>query len=524
MNCTINLPFIRSAKTGYFFVLISSLLLSLLYCPPVDPVRDDQQVYQYAGMLIAKGGVPYLELFDHKPPLIYFLYWPGYWLGSWGPWIIDALFVAGATLFFYKRCKEKQLPFPALLPLLFNLLLRNYFVCEGVGMTREYTSIFLLIAFCILMGRPRYAFFCLGLLAAATFFTQQEQLLIFLPLLVYAFATDLSTTHQFLTRLLQAIAGGLIITGPILLYFAAHHALAAFWRDAFLFNFKWYADKRPIGEQYRVIHTALITSHLGFILLISSTLAATALLLRTKQKWLICTILLSTGLAFAPEMISGRMAAVANSFYYYLAPFSAILPILVFAVWTAADHPFINSRISHAVFGFLLCAPVLYTAIEHATHLRLDNDATVRNRPEYKFLRSQPLSDYELYVFGNGLWPALYNDFRILAPSPWIYHHFWKWYPRWDPDQQILMSIGRDLLTHRTRYVVDLSNQIWFHFANPSASQWWKSFLKQHYKPLDIKGTPDIIVWQLDPDTVNAPLPTDIKISAITTNTLFLPI
>lgn len=505
-----NLLLTNSVRRGYFIVLSSSLLLSLLYCPPVDTENNDQIVFRYAGMLLAKGGVPYRDLFDHKPPMIYFLNWLGYWLGTWGPWIIAALFTAGATVFFYHRCRKKQLPFPIILPLLFNLLLRNYFVCHGMGLTREYTAIFLMIAFCVLTGRSRYRHFWLGLLGAATFFMQQEQVLIFLPFFIYAISTDLSTARQFLARSIQAAAGCLVIAGPLLLYFAAHHALIAFWRDAFLFNFEWYAQKLPFNEQFRTIHAALTTSEIGVILLISSTMAVTTLLLqmkqgwRTKQGWLIFVTLLANGLTFLPEFISGKMAENILTFDYYLVSLSTTLPIQVFVVWTVADHPFLRSRISHAVFGFLMCAPMVYAAFQHATHLPNDK-WYVRNTPEYQFLGRQPLADYQVYVFAGGNWATVYNDYRILAPSPWIYLHFWKWYPSWDPDQHILMSIGRDLLTHHTRYVIDISNDPSLHLANPAAALWWKTFLQQHYQPLDLGGPPGITLWQLHPDAVNIP-------------------
>jgi hypothetical protein len=482
--------------------MISSLLLSLLYSPPVDRLWIDQTVFRYAGMLIAKGGVPYVDLFDHKPPLIYFLDWFGGGGRAWGAWIIDALFTAGATLFFYKRCCEKQLPFPVILPLLFNLLLRNYFVCSGMGLTREYTAIFLLIAFCVLMGRSRYMFFWLGLLGAATFFMQQEQVLAFLPFFVYGIGTNLSTARQFLLRVTQAAAGSLVIAGPLLLFFAAHHALTACWRDAFLFNMEWYADKHPFGELYRSIHVALSTSEVGLVLFISSTLAVTAILLRSKKSGLIFVTLVANGLAFAPELISGRLIGLP---FYYLAPFSATLAIQVFTVWTAADHSFLSSRISHAVFGFLVCAPVLYNAIQHAAHLRLDNDKTLRESPEYLFLRRQPLSDYQAYVFGRAEWADLYIDFRILAPTSWIYFHFWTWYPRWDRDRHIFQSIGRDLLAHRTRYVADFSDEPEFRFADPTAYRWWKTFLQEHYHLLNLPAASNTHLWELNPVAGNIP-------------------
>src|SRR6185437_9127408 len=207
---------------------------------------------------------------------------------------------------------------------------------------------------------------------------------------------------------------------------------------------------------------------------------------------------------FLPEFISGKMAENILTFDYYLVSLSTTLPIQVFVVWTVADHPFLRSRISHAVFGFLMCAPMVYAAFQHATHLPNDK-WYVRNTPEYQFLGRQPLADYQVYVFAGGNWATVYNDYRILAPSPWIYLHFWKWYPSWDPDQHILMSIGRDLLTHHTRYVIDISNDPSLHLANPAAALWWKTFLQQHYQPLDLGGPPGITLWQLHPDAVNIP-------------------
>jgi hypothetical protein len=504
----------RTIRSGRLFILLASLLLSLLYCPPVEGLSDDQAVFQYAGLLIAKGRTPYLDLFDHKPPLIYFLDYLALSMGSWGPWIINTLLVAGATLFFYERCREKKLPYPFILPLLFNLLIRNYLLTVIVGATRACTTIFLLIAFCVLLGRSRYKFFWLGLLAAATFLMQQEQLLPLLPFLAYAFIDDLPTPRIFFARLTRAAAGFLVILGPIILYFAIHHALAAFWRDAFLFNFEWYGDRRSLGEQFRATHGALIDTELGPILLICTTLAVTALLLRTKQYRLVLAALLATGLAFFPIMFSGRIVVLPRGSYSYFTPFSAVLPILAFTAWTATDHPFLRSRISQAVFGFLLCASMLYNAIQHATHLSLDNDRPITSTPEYQFLRSHRPGDYQLYVFGEIHWINVYDYFGILAPSPWIYHHFWAWYPRWDSDHRILMSIGRDLLSHHTEYVVDFSSPAGF--LDPGAYVWWTTFLQQHYQrvPLPAQtvpptGYPASTLWRLRPDAINIPLSAD---------------
>src|SRR6202021_4190176 len=101
----------------------------------------------------------------------------GLLLGSWGLWIIDTLLVTGVTLLFYRLCRQMRLPYSPVLPLFFNLLIRNYLVCEGIGMTRAYTAIFLLMAFCILMGQSGYKFFWLGLLSGPTLLLHQTHCL-----------------------------------------------------------------------------------------------------------------------------------------------------------------------------------------------------------------------------------------------------------------------------------------------------------------------------------------------------------
>ena len=462
---------------------------------------DDKVIYRYAGVIMWKGHVPYIDLFDHKPPLIYFLNYAGLLFGSWGLWIIDTLLVAGASLMFYERCREKQVTLPFLPPLFFNLLLRNYLVCGGIGMTREFTATFLLLAFCILLKRPRYTFFWLGLLTTAAFLTQQDQALPFLPFLAYAFLVPLLTIRRFLSALGQTAIGFLAIAGPILLYLALHHAIPAFWHDAFQFNFEWYADKATLGQKFRAIHDALKQTDLIMPLLICIALAGTPFLLRTKEKLLLAACLLATALAFGPQLFSARIVLNTSWFYYYYLPLSATLPILLFAAWTSAYHPFLRSKLSQAVLGFLLCAPLFYNALQHLTHLKR-NDAVITDTPEYQFISHQQLSDYQLYAFASSDWVYAYNKFHILSPSPWVYHHFWNWFPHWDADHHMLESIGNDLLVHRTRYVIDHSTPPTF--WDPTAYQWWQNFLQQHYQKVPLpKRSLYYILWELKPSVTS---------------------
>jgi len=473
----------KKSHVSLLLLLAAGLLMSLLYCPPVDIFFDDKEIFRYIGRLLARGGVPYRDVFDHKPPLIYFFNMAG----PWGLWFIDTALVLLTTLLFFQLCRRRRIAFPWLLPLLFNLLVRNYLVCMGIGMTREYTAVFLLLFFCLMLGNSPYRYFWMGLLVAATLLMQQDQVLPLSPFLVYALVKARTTRPARI--FLAAAAGFAAVTLPILLYFGLRHALQGLWQDAFRFNFDWYTKRVPLPEHFRSIHAALEGSGCLMPLLVALALGIAALVLRRGYRSMIIAALLTVCLSFIADLLSG------HSFYYYLLPLSASLPMLVFTVFDGAEEPFLRDGKNRLVYGSLLCCLPLYNAVQHATHLSFHNDHLVASTPEYKWLCRQQLTDGQLFIFDNSNWTYAYNQFGILSPSPWIYHYFWEWYPQWDAGHAQLRSIEDDLLGHRTRFVLDFSDQL--HFADPGARAEWKGFLGSRYLPVRVPGAGAPLLWEL---------------------------
>ena len=471
-------------RTAILSLLAASLLLSLLYLPPVNIVFDDSTIFAYTGRVIAHGGVPYKDVFDHKPPLIFFFNYAGLLLGPWGLWLIDAVLVMLVTIPFFRLCQKHGLAWPWIPPILFNLLLRNYEVCWGFGMTREYTAIFLLLFFCLLLNRSRYCFFWMGLLTAATFFMQQDQVIILLPFWLYALAD--SRTRP----ILPAIAGFLTLSAPILLYFGWNHALPYFWECAFQFNFSWYTEKQPLIIHFRSIKEGLERTQLQLTFLLALAAACCALLLQTTKKGLVTAALTAVLLSFISEYLSGNLI-LGHAFYYYFLALSSTLPILVFTVWAYTKEDFLAGRKSQAFYGFLLCFLPFYNALQHGTHLTTHDHTLQKTAPGLIWLRQQHLQDHQLFVFGSNDWIYLYNELDLIAPSRWVYQHFWTNIPGWDADHRQLRTITEDLLRHQTKYVFcDLRS---FEWKDPSARTYWLSFLQQYYQPV-----PDMpLIWQL---------------------------
>jgi len=485
------------------FVLTACLLLSFLYCPPVDIFYDDKEIFKYIGFLLSKGGVPYRDVFDHKPPLIFFLNYFGQVLGPWGLWLLDTFMVLLASLLFLDLCKKFRLPYPWILPLLFNLLIRNSLVCEGIGMTRAYTAIFLLIFFCVMLGKFRYKYFLLGLLSSLTFFMQQDQVLTLLPFLTYAVAGD--DPVPLTKRIAYTGAGFLAITIPVILYFAGHHALGYFWEDAFIFNFSWYTEKKSLLLHFRAVKDGLVGCNYAMAFLISVILGISVLFLQNKKKRLVVAALLGVLFSFYPEYLSGKLSD-GPDFYYYFLPLTATIPMLVFTVFAFTEDGFLRDKKSQLLYGALLSCSIAYTDLQHATHLSLHNGDYIKGSPELQYLGHEHLQDYQLFIFGGDSYVYAYNHFRILAPSRWIYHHFWYWYDHWDADHRILQSIEQELQQHRTTYILDYSDTHNIRTKNPGSYDLWKSFLQNNYSPVPLEngpgtgqsvGAPGIILWKI---------------------------
>jgi hypothetical protein len=487
------------------FLLGGCLLLSLSYCPPYDLMLDDKEIFKYTGMSILRGKVPYRDFFDHKPPMIYFINAAGMLLGSWGMWIINTALAMLSTVCLFKLSRVYRLSLPWLLPLLFNLLIRDPLILQGINMTREFTAYFTVFFFCILLGKNKYRYFILGFLSALIFFTQQDQVLQLMPLLFYFLVTE---RKFLLSRILQLGAGFLSFTVFLLAYFAVNHSLGYFWEDAFHFNFSVYTTQRKsFGDHLRTVKRILDNGNYEFPFMITVILGIGSLFFQHKRKGLVIAALAALILAMSPEFMGGRWDGhgVPGDFIYYFLPLSTGICMVLFAVFAFSEDVILTGWKAQLPYALLLCSSLFYTALQHGTHLSRRDDDPVMNAPELPWLRQQQPGDYQLYVFYNNQYIYFYNELKILAPSRWIYHHFWGHFQQWDPGHQLLDSIGQDLIRHRTTYVLMDAATI-NEFLNPANRDWWLTFIQTHYQPVAVpgrNGPPLLWKWKDQPQKSN---------------------
>ncbi|HVW58720.1 MAG TPA: hypothetical protein VHC48_01750 [Puia sp.] len=481
-------------------LLAAAVVLNLPYTPYYNPPYGDTEIYRYIALLVKKGGVPYRDVFDHKPPLIYFISYAGLFLGGWPQWLFNTLLAMLASFLFYRLGRRYRLPYPWLLPLLFNLMLRDFLICAEGGMTREYTTDLVLIFFCVMMSEYRWRYYILGIVSGLILFLQQEQVLTLIPFFGYAFLRK-DDTIPVRHRILASMMGALLVMLPIILYFSWHRSLTPFWRDAFGFNLGWYttALTMSLGDHLRRVKQVLDGGNYEVPFLAAMTLGIGALAwLRSRNKWLIGASLVSVFLSFSPDLMGGRgvMGAWPGTFYYYYQPLSASLCILLFTVFAFTEEPFLREKKVQGIFGILICAGLCYTTLQHDTHLVPKNRNGVVASPELNYLRQHPPGDYQLYEFGNAGYVYAYNEFGILAPSPWLYHHFWGLYKDWDKDHAILRSIQQDLLCHQTTYIIDCVTDLDQEFYGSTTCAIWHSFLLEHYQQVPLTDPKGVILWK----------------------------
>ena len=81
---------------GLAFYALAPAAPSLTQIPNID-----YSIFQYVGERIREGQLPYRDVFDHKPPLIFYLDALGLTLGGgsrWGIWALQLIAVGSAGL------------------------------------------------------------------------------------------------------------------------------------------------------------------------------------------------------------------------------------------------------------------------------------------------------------------------------------------------------------------------------------------------------------------------------------------
>ncbi len=244
------------------FILINSLFVLIPNSPSNSPYSyRDSGVFLYTGWRILNGEIPYIHIWDHKPPLIFYINALGLGLANnsvWGVWLIELVFLFIASFLGFLLLKKLFGVYAAVVTT-FVWLLALVFVIQGGNLTTEYTLVFQFGVYYLFFKshtteKQNFHMVMIGLLGGLAFFTKQTVVGIWIAVVIYLLIIGIKQhkLKNFIKQLLLIIAGFATVSIIIIAYFYYHGALFEFWQSAFVYNFA-YSLKKVSGLNARIL-------------------------------------------------------------------------------------------------------------------------------------------------------------------------------------------------------------------------------------------------------------------------------
>ena len=241
-----------------FLIFLSCLLVFGAFCPLRDNYypSHDSAIFAYIGQQILRGKIPYTQLWDHKPPLIFYFDALGLHLGNGslaGIWALEfILFFIGALIFLHllKKFFSKWLS----VFVLFLGMLHYVRVLDFGNYTEELSLFFVLCALWAYFSNAKeqhltFFGFLNGFFCGLAFTSKQNTIgcwgVLFLLGIIrisHSHEEVQAVRRDFIKYWIFTAVSFIIVNAGWIIYFAAHQALEAYWDVAFRFNFI-YSDR-----------------------------------------------------------------------------------------------------------------------------------------------------------------------------------------------------------------------------------------------------------------------------------------
>ena len=230
---------------------LTSFLGTLFVLYPINPINStlpsrDAGVFLYIGWRWLNGDIPYKDVWDHKPPLIYVVdalglsFTPN---SLWGVWFLQFVFLF-MTIFLVYKTLENQFGILSAVTGAVMMTAGLSTLLETGNVTEEYALVFQALCLYLFVKAyqadfPARTTFWLGLCAGLAFNSKQTSIGVWLT---FALILGIVRIRQRQIPFRDAFAflGGFLIPSLIaVLYFASQNALTDFWEQAYLYNFSY---------------------------------------------------------------------------------------------------------------------------------------------------------------------------------------------------------------------------------------------------------------------------------------------
>lgn len=339
------------------FPVLASIIGTIIALFPGNPNNmtlpsRDAGVFLYVGWRLLNGDIPYRDVWDHKPPLIYFVDALGLAItphSLWGVWFLQAIFIFFTLLLVYKLL-DKEFGIYAALAGTVVLTSGLLTILEKGNVTEEYALIFQALGFWLFINAWKKNFtirasFWIGVWGGLAFNFKQTTIGIWITYGIFLLAIRLFQRKSPFKDLLSLLAGWSIPSIVVVIYLASQNALTDFWEQAFLYNFVYIGKHEGIRRLIPVFLKGFLYLQNGWVLYLSVVGWLVGLVyvwVRRKAfadvNPLILIALVNLPIEIILITISGR-----SILHYYLTPLPVMAILAGSLVYTL---PFLVGRIS----------------------------------------------------------------------------------------------------------------------------------------------------------------------------------
>lgn len=334
----------RESIVRYVFFLAISLA-ALYFCTESSPFYarnpwDDTSIYYSIGRGITQGYVPYRDMFDHKGPVVFFLYALGYLFTPdrfYGVYLLESLCFSGVLYAVYKiyRLYFEQNIAQVLTIISMIFLLDGTFLVYG-GSCEEFTMvIYAVILYGYLSyfsGKKEYTgrFTALaGILCGLSFWMKFNMTVCLLVLVGMMFLHRLLGGRNIIRDVLLFAGGVAGASVPVVGYFLCKDSVGYLKNGYFDANLA-YADVKTLGETFAALGQNVllaVTDNPGISLVVA--VGILGFLISSRY---IRNVLGKIGLVMAFGVLTGSTyISYAFLYYYCLVAVFAVLGIIIIA-------------------------------------------------------------------------------------------------------------------------------------------------------------------------------------------------
>jgi hypothetical protein len=447
---------------------------ALYPCLAYTPGRDSG-VFLYIGQRILAGDIPYRDLWDHKPPLVFFINALGLVIGGgteYGVRLLECVFFGGAVLLGYAALRKAFGAIPAFLGSLVWLLEFEH-VHDMGNMPEEYALPlkFGTLLILVFMARGKTCLFnclLLGFLTGLCFLLKQNQTAVGAAAVAVIAVQSIREMglRDFSLRMGTIILGFAGAVLPAVWYLGSHGALADFWSSAFTFNFLYSATSA--GNKLKFLMFGLHEVRIApFILGIWGGCTASLFAVRKKPSpWHPYALFTVFILPF--ELLASSMQG-RNYSHYLIGWLPAIAVIFALFIrtwqqWLLREYPLSGSSRKSFV-------PAV-TAIGIGTLFLVTYLQSVANITHYNYAGNyptgmdRPYENERAYVLANSgpgdfvlFWGAESRlNFATRRPSPTRLFYQYALSTKGYCSSKMVRQFADQVATNRPRLIIDTKN------------------------------------------------------------------